>query len=660
MKHRHNSDALLPRHHKAPRKGRTDEIVAVDGEGITDVANTAQRYTFLAASTGASVRGDSLSTSLCLDMLLSLPQRALIVGYSIGYDINMWLKDIPVGDWPCEALPRGSGLRGLWRTGNCRWRGYSITWHPGKMFSVGVKRRRLAYTKCDGTIGHRVSYDRHTTVWDVFGFFQSSFVNALHLWDVGTEQQRERIERMKAKRSFFDDAESTDIEAYCFDECSLLVDMVRKLLTYSERIGLKLTRYDGAGAIAAAMMRKHHVKNYIADPPGECMDSVMRAYIGGRFETAIIGTIKHAHAYDVNSAYPTQTLDLPCLAHGTWSTWKPGDTVSDTSVIHVRWNLCSELPTWGPFPFRNPDGSIVYPMAGEGYYWGREVRAATLMYPIQLLDGYTFKAGCGHRPFAFVADYYKQRQTLKQAGDFGQIILKLGMNSLYGKCAQSIGGKLLARLKDGTEVHAKPTYQSFMWAGMITSGTRAAILDALRQGDVVSIATDGVIARERIPSLTVGSELGTWEYREIHNCTIVQNGVYRYQSDVTVDPIVRARGFSGREFNFDGLMAAFTKKRERAECVTSVTRFIGLGSSLMRAPVLTDWRVWKTQNRTIKLRPENRTLTRQWGLPDDRHVVTTRAWHGVFGISHPYTPKTVFAVVAHPDRDAALLAADLA
>jgi hypothetical protein len=230
---------------------------------------------------------------------------------------------------------------------------------------------------------------------------------------------------------------------------------------------------------------------------------------------------------------------------------------------------------------------------------------------------------------------------LKNAGDFGQIIIKLGLNSLYGKCAQSIGGKVIGKLADGTEIHARPTYQSFVWAGMITSGTRASILDAIRQGDVVSIATDGVISRTPI-DLNVGDELGTWDYKKIEQFTSVQNGVYRYAGSDGAWK-VRARGFSGREFDFDKLLIAFKNKREHAQVESSVNRFVGIGSALHRVPVLTDWRVWIRQLRTVKLHPENRTLTVQWGLREmNRHIVTTRAWHGVHGISSPYKPKTVF------------------
>lgn len=633
------------------RASRLDHIVAVDGEGITDEEGTAQRYTLLASSEGTCVKSHDLPTSLCFDYLLTLPTRALIVGYSINYDVNMWLKDV---DEP--------HLRELWENGSTTWRGYRITWHPGKMFSVGAKRRRQAYQRHDGTVGYRYVYERHTTVWDVFGFFQSSFIVALENWKVGTEEQRARIRMMKEQRSFFDEAASKEIEAYCFDECALLVQMIGRLIETSERVGLKLTRYDGAGAIAASMMRKHGVKDYIGEPPPEVEQAALHGYFGGRFENAIIGTIKEGWLADINSAYPAETLELPCLVHGEW---KVSNDQSPLSILHVRWNCERQLPRFGPFPYRSADGSICYPLSGEGWYWGKEVQAAKRLYPrqVHILSGFRFVPSCNHKPFAFIHEYYMQRRLMK--GDFGQIILKLGLNSLYGKCAQSVGGKVIGKTEDGKFIHARPTYQSFVWAGMITSGTRARILDMIRIENVVSIATDGVVIDRSVvsvPHIGDSIELGHWSLKPIRDCSLMQNGLYRYSYQDTV--VTRARGFPQRQLQWETLLDSFALTRERTVIESTVTRFLGLGVSLHRQPRLLYWRCWMTMQKKISLMPVNRLLGVEIGLHEKRQlsrdVVTTYPWHGLLGssISFPYTPKTVFASIAHPDREQSLVDVD--
>lgn len=616
------------------KPARWESIVAIDGEGISDNDDDAQRYTLLAASTGECVETHNLSSRRCFDFLLSLPKRALLVGYSIGYDINMWLCDLPVAN-----------LTELWEDGHTEWEGFWIVWQPGKMFSIGRDRSIHPYLD-HGVKKKRVTYKEHVTIWDVFGFFQSSFVRALEEWQIGTDAERERIASMKGKRSVFNEDEQSQIREYCFDECRLLATMVGRLIEYAGSVGLKLTRYDGAGAIASAIMRKFKVADYIAVPPKPVHDAALHAYFGGRFETAVIGYIPKAYSYDIRSAYPAITQGLPCLAHGAWSETVK---VSRLGVYRVQWDCEQTLPRWGPFPYRTEGGAIVYPMSGEGWYWGDEIAAAMRLFPrcIRVLEGHLFTPGCGHRPFGFVPAFYRLRAELKEQGNFGQIILKLGLNSLYGKCAQSVGGAVLGYGPDGKVIHDRPRYQSFVWAGMITSGTRAKILDAIRlsDGHVISIATDGIISTREI-ALDTGSELGQWEYKIITQLAIVQNGVYRYVSDGEEN--IRARGFAGREFDFDNLAFCFGVDRERGVYSTVVKRFIGIGSSLAAAPKLKDWRRWKMVPKTVKLRPTNRILMSDIdGSARSRRAMTfeTVAWHGMrgAGISHPYKLRTNFA-----------------
>lgn len=622
-----------------------ENVIGIDGEGESDDADSAQRYTLLAASTGQFVETHDLSSERCFDFLLSLPKRSLCVGYSINYDINMWLKDLPL-----DALTE------LWEDGSCEWHGYWIVWHPGKMFSLGRNRNIKPYLTHSGEKRKRITYEEHITIWDVFGFFQSSFVNALNEWDIGAPAERERIERMKAQRGTFSAEDKEQVRAYCLDECRLLAIMVKKLIDYALSIGIKLTRYDGAGAVASAMLRKFRVDEFIGLPPKDVHTAAMHGYFGGRFETAIIGHVKRAYAYDINSAYPTQTVDLPCLRSDHCS-WKRTTEVEKRGIYHVTWNLERLIPRWGPFPYRLHDGAICYPMSGEGWYWGQEVAAAQCLYPLQInvTDGYALIRHCECKPFAFVPDYYQRRRDLKACGNFAQIVLKLGLNSLYGKCAQSVGGKVIGKTADGSLIHDRPRYQSFVWAGMITSGTRAKILDAIRLAgaeNVLSIATDGIISRTLIANLDVGNGLGQWEIKTLVDVAIVQNGVYEY-SVVTKDDfntrserVRRARGFSGREFDFGNLAYVFGTHREHGIYSTSVVRFQGLGSSLQRNPKLTDWRHWAMVPKTVKLAPPNRLTFSDLAIADDNlYMVNTVAYHGMLGagVSHPYSPKAHFA-----------------
>src|ERR1700733_14771365 len=108
----------------------------------------------MAASTGQHIMNpDGLSTKSCFNFLLNLkqPPRATNVGFFFNYDVNMMLRDIPV-----------SKLKKLWSEKYLYWRGFEIEWTPTKC--VEIKRE---------------SPSGKVTVYDVGGFFQSSFVTAL-------------------------------------------------------------------------------------------------------------------------------------------------------------------------------------------------------------------------------------------------------------------------------------------------------------------------------------------------------------------------------------------------------------------------------------------------------------------------------------------------
>src|SRR5215831_15511989 len=96
-------------------------------------------------------------------------------------------------------------------------------------------------------------------------------------------------------------------------------------------------------------------------------------------------------------------------------------------------------------------------------------------------------------------------RTIKKSGayDITEKNIKLCLNSLYGKTAQSIGGS----------EHEPPMTACPWYAGAITAGTRRAVLEAALHApnDVVQFMTDGVHFTRPVPELVLGKNLGEWE-----------------------------------------------------------------------------------------------------------------------------------------------------
>jgi len=115
-----------------------------------------------------------------------------------------------------------------------------------------------------------------------------------------------------------------------------------------------------------------------------------------------------------------------------------------------------------------------------------------------------------------VPNLYRERQKLKAAGNAAEYILKIGLNSLYGKFAQSVGSR---------------RFRNICYAGYITSRTRAALYNALagtRGGlqNVIGFATDGIFTTAPL-DLPISKKLGGWSLERYRHSVFLMAGVYK-------------------------------------------------------------------------------------------------------------------------------------
>jgi hypothetical protein len=250
------------------------------------------------------------------------------------------------------------------------------------------------------------------------------------------------------------------------------------------------------------------------------------AYYGGRFETTAAGPIRSTvYQYDINSAYPGILRELPCLIHGSWkrSFARPdnglwfGEIYFDHDAPRYLYNL----------PFRHHNGNINYPKEGNGTYWSTEIAAAERAGTrIRFKVGWVYESHCSCRWFDFVDSYYAERLRLGKTTK--GYVLKLAGNSVYGKLAQSIG---------------YAPWANPVWAGLITAGCRAKLIDAYSQApdQCYMLATDGIFMGCPL-NLPISKELGEWE-ETIHEdgMFIVQPGVYFLNEEVKTRGVERGR-----------------------------------------------------------------------------------------------------------------------
>jgi hypothetical protein len=547
---------------------RERRFIGIDGESYT--VDGEHRYVLLAASNGDTVyEADGLTTVQCFHFLLK--QRAkqknyLFVAFGLNYDVNMMLRDVG-----------RDKLEKLWRDHKVNWYNYRLEWIPGKWFRV---------SKDDVSI----------RIYDVFGFFQKSFVNALKSWNI---ELSEDLEEMKASRSVFDEAMRDEMISYCIGECEKLVELMNALRDALADVGLQPASWVGAGSIASALLRRegvHAAHRHDFEFPPAVTNAILHSYFGGRVELFRQGYFERLADYDVSSAYPSQALALPSMIGGIWKRAENYDSSSRYSLWHVRWNVDPDAILM-PFPFRHKR-AIFYPSQGEGWYHSPEVAAARNRYgdAIEILDGWTYKPLTDESPFSFIRKMYDYRRKLKDEGHAGEKVLKLGLNAIYGKLAQGhgFGGKL-------------PPFQSYYWAGRITSGTRAKLFDAgtLAPEQLVMIATDGIFFDEPSPHIETGSVLGSWERSVFENVFVAQAGVYYGVLDG--EEIRRSRGFFAKEIDFEQLRDGYATEGPYFKASYHSRRFVGLGSALMRKD-LSLWRTWHDSERNLSLYPNRKFL----------------------------------------------------
>ena len=534
------------------------QFVAVDGEGFSEgpelvfelgkdkgvdageYRGQAHHYALLSASDGSELYAPEgrLTTPQCLDFLCDIAiknRHAIIVCFGGSYDTIQMLgygierSEVALLLSDNQWLPNGKKRRPyLDKTFGSY--DYRIECRPRK--SLTIKRWRKGSNKYD-----KRNRPTRAVMWDVWGFFQDSFVGVMKKW-IPDSPDFLFIRDMKGARNVFDRSEIDTIKEYNQAELRCLVQIMDKLREAISNLGLKVARWDGSGALAAAIYAKHNIKECKNETPQAVFDAARIAYSGGHIESCKVG--RHdgtIHHYDISSAYPTYIARLPDLSRGKWSHRVGSAGNRDFGLILVRWEFNHGNPFY-PLFYRDDDASIVYPRCGRGWFWAPEYRAA-LEYALKfgfvkfaVEQAWEFVPYDEHaNPFSFVKEYYDRRQQLVDEQNRTGIlngeekVIKLGLNSLYGKMCQQVGEQYDAETGDVIP----PAYFQLEWAGYVTASTRAALMFAAIEHPhaIINFATDGIFSLVPLDLYCPHSkELGAWEYAAHDGITMVKAGFY--------------------------------------------------------------------------------------------------------------------------------------
>lgn len=503
-------------------------FAGVDGEGRDNPSTGHHDYFMLRAgnSTLSARDGETrLRTIDVLEFLSELPPEYCYVSYFFDYDVTKILEDI---SWKkLEKLVKRDARkmkRGGWFP--IDYGEFEFDWFPRKEFKVRKKGGSWV------------------VIHDVGTFFQTSFIKTIETWDVGSPYVRDKIAEGKGLRGDFVNIDDDYVDLYNQYECECLAELMEKFRKVCVDLDYRPKKWQGPGLVAEAAMQRHGVPKTVDIPVlnGEDAakdDSVASfgryAYYGPKFETSVVGpTEKPCMQFDINSAFPAAMLELPCLIHGEWERVRGNRQVNQDELSicfgSFRWRTDDKRFMFGGFPIRRHDGSIHFPCNGKGWYWSFEIRSAVHQH-FTAHDSWVYHKRCDCKPFEYLGGIYEERKRLGK-GTVG-IVLKLVMNSHYGKLVQTIGD---------------PQYSNPIWASFITAFTRTKIADAIHSlpcclssdkrvpcgYDVYMIASDAIYTRKYDDdkyTFDIGKALGQWD-PELHS-----NGLFIVQPGVYFDPV---------------------------------------------------------------------------------------------------------------------------
>lgn len=562
------------------------EFVAWDGEGGNDLSGE-HHYFLLANSDGMCIANrQGLDTRSVFSAFLSARQGVTHIGYGLGYDINMILRDL---DRPT--------LERLYTHGRVRWEGYRLEWRAGKSFNVRYG-------------------DRSFLLYDVLPFFQCPFVQACDEYLGNDWYERERIIADKARRGQFDWGELNEIKYYNAAEVQNLVSLAKELRSRLYRVGIRVTRWDGPGAIATALYRRYSTKDFMGGIPEGVATASRYAYAGGRFEIIRKGhSDSPSYQYDIRSAYPSAIRRLPCLSHGEWRHVSQPTRIVPFGVYRIEVDEPYTTSPTQPHPLwmRNKDGTVFFNEYTHGWYWTPEAELAVSLGGVTVHEGWEWIRHCDHTPFDFVEPLYLKRAALKKAGDGAHVGLKLGLNSLYGKLAQQIGWDPGPPLRI-------PPYHSLEWAGYITSHCRTQVYQAamLALDDVIAFETDAIFSRVPL-DLDIGTGLGQWELTEYKSLTYLKSGMY-FGTLATGKEVEKCRGINKGSITRYQLIEALNNQLAGRETMLNATqtRFIGLGQALHQD--FAKWRRWFTAPKTLSVSLSGKRIDLLYDEGNGKHL----------------------------------------
>lgn len=554
---------------------------------------------------------DTLSSETILDELASNKWRDhLCVWFNIGFDAEVFISGL--------GIERAQEIRIENETVIERepYNGLSVTYIDGKLLEFESKN------------GHKISH------YDIGNIVRGSLDNCAKEWL--REEKVESIDASKFHDPEYRQKHEQEIRHYAKVDAQLTRRLAEVVTEKAESLDIPMGRPVSTGYMASEFARER-----LSEKPGRGPSWVQQmawnSYAGGRFEVYERGDVGEVAGPDINSAYPWVLSELPDPGSLRWKPPYANPSYEDCKEADYGFvkATVTTVDNARIMPFAEKiDNKVCYPSL--------ENHTLTVILPVfehavesglledfeihQLAHGYETKNTI--YPFDFLKEIYDERKRLEANGkELAGLMLKIAMNSLYGKTAQTtLKQEIIEEAIDINEIRqdegmrlltmddipirerqeAGKLFNPFI-ASYITGMTRLelhkTVLECGLEKDTVLLATDCIMVHADAYDRSsfdrkLGDKLGDWDFDYRGDAFVIGSGVYEiYLGECkhrdcpdykTIDCDVRkhkcktkTRGFREADLGSGGLKGA-ARKANGDPITIANERPITLGEALSR------------------------------------------------------------------------------
>lgn len=334
--------------------------------------------------------------------------------------------------------------------------------------------------------------------------------------------------QMKQKRKiftkFYYSRNRKLVRNYCIQDCILTKELTEHWIqTFYQVFGFYPVNWISSGYLAEKVLINNGIKvPLFNETEYGAQELARKAFYGGRFELIQRGYIGECYLYDINSAYPYALTTLPDITDGKWIRTNkilPKAQVGFFSVL-VYVPVGIKIT---PFPFRKKNGTICYPSGKFKTFVTldelRVIKNKKIKYKI--IESYQFvpNSTCQYPFRDFIIQQYQKRLRLKLENNPLQQPIKIILNSIYGKTAQTSGNRF------GNLFN--PIIASYI-TGFARAQLYSFVVDNNMENETVAFATDSIACRKKIPNLD-SLELGKMKLdKSGYDVTFLSNGFYKF------------------------------------------------------------------------------------------------------------------------------------